>query len=59
MIPFDVVVNARETLIRSRGRVNPSGGFMIDVPKQLQPKLPITNCLELARWINEYGFTPL
>lgn len=59
MIPHDLVVDIRETMIRARGKVNPSCGFVIEVPTQLKPNYAITNCMQLARWINEYGFTPL
>jgi len=59
MIPYDVVVDIRETMVRSHGKVNPACGFVVDVPAQLKPKYAITNCMQLASWINEYGFTPL
>lgn len=58
-IPHDVVVNVRETMVRAHGKVNPSCGFVVAVPEQLKPKYAITNCMQLASWINEYGFTPL
>jgi len=59
MIPYDVVVDLPQTMRKAQGKINPSCGFVVDVPKQLAPNGVITDCVKLALWINANGFVPI
>lgn len=60
MIRYEVIVDIREMMVRSHGRVNPHRGFVVIIPDTMtQPKSPIIDCLALAHWIYMHGFRPL